>query len=315
MTRANLVAGLAWIGLAILCWTPLFSVAKRTLPYLDAYALGSLRYLFGIALFIALLIAFEGRGALRYEGRFGAATLFGLIGITGFNLFVWVGLSYTRPEHASIILALQTPLTAMLVWLARGQRPARFTLGCVVLAFAGVVLVVTKGQPYAAFEGGALVGDLLILLGALSWTTYTLGGAWKFPGWSPLRMTVLTCIPGTVGLLIANIVAIAVGAAHVPTMDAIASVGWQIAYFSVGTVVLGVLGFNAAARRLGPLNTMLMLNFIPIGVFAIEAALGRSFSAIEIGGAGVVVGALVANNLYLRRVTRKSGSEPDVQRR
>ena len=203
----------------------------------------------------------------------------------------------------------------MLVWLARGQRPARFTLGCVVLAFAGVVLVVTKGQPYAAFEGGALVGDLLILLGALSWTTYTLGGAWKFPGWSPLRMTVLTCIPGTVGLLIANIVAIAVGAAHVPTMDAIASVGWQIAYFSVGTVVLGVLGFNAAARRLGPLNTMLMLNFIPIGVFAIEAALGRSFSAIEIGGAGVVVGALVANNLYLRRVTRKSGSEPDFQRR
>jgi len=98
-------------------------------------------------------------------------------------------------------------------------------------------------------------------------------------------------------------------------LGAIASVGWQIAYFSVGTVVLGVLGFNAAARRLGPLNTMLMLNFIPIGVFAIEAALGRSFAAIEIGGAGVVVGALVANNLYLRRVSRKSGSEPDFQRR
>ena len=305
MTHANLVAGLAWIGLAILCWTPLFPVAKRTLPYLDAYALGSLRYVFGIALFIGLLIAFEGRGALRYEGRFGAATLFGLIGITGFNLFVWVGLAYTRPEHASIILALQTPLTAILVWLMRGQRPAAFTLGCVVLAFAGVVLVVTKGKPYAAVEGGELIGDVLIFLGALAWTTYTLGGAWKFPGWSPLRMSVLTCIPGTVGLLLANVVAIAVGAAAAPTTAAIASVGWQIAYFSIGTVVLGVLGFNAAARRLGPLNTMLMLNFIPIGVFAIEAALGRSFAAIEIGGAALVVGALVANNLYLRGFSKR----------
>jgi hypothetical protein len=48
---------------------------------------------------------------------------------------------------------------------------------------------------------------------------------------------------------------------------------------------------------------MLMLNLIPIGVFGIEAALGRSFAAIEIVGALVVVGALVANNLYLRGVS------------
>jgi len=304
VTRANLVAGLAWIGLAIVCWTPLFSVAKRTLPHLDAYALGSVRYLIGIALFVALLAAFEGRGALRYEGRLGLATLVGLIGITGFNLFVWIGLSYTRPEHASIILALQTPLTALAVWLARGQRPAAFTLGCVLVAFAGVVLVVTKGDPRAAIEAGELLGDVLIFLGALSWTTYTLAGAWRFPGWSPLRMTVLTCIPGTVGLLVANAIAVVLGAAEVPTFASIGNVAWQIAYFSIGTVVLGVLGFNAAARRLGPLNTMLMLNFIPVGVFAIEASLGRSFAAIELTGAAVVIAALAANNLYLRGLSR-----------
>jgi drug/metabolite transporter (DMT)-like permease len=70
---------------------------------------------------------------------------------------------------------------------------------------------------------------------------------------------------------------------------------------SVGTVVLGVLGFNAAARRLGPLNTMLMLNLVPVGVFGIEAALGRSFEAVELAGAATVIAALVANNLYLRR--------------
>ena len=300
MTRSNLVAGLAWIGLAILCWTPLFSVAKRTLPYLDAYALGSVRYLFGIALFVLLLIAFEGRQALRYDGRLGAATLYGLIGITGFNLFVWLGLGTTRPEHASIILALQTPLTAIAVWLVRGHRPAAFTLGCVVIAFAGVVLVVTKGNPHAAIAGGELLGDVLVFCGALAWVTYTLAGAWKFAGWSPLRMTVLTCIPGTVGLLAANAIAIVLGQSEIPTFQSISAVAWQILYFSVGTVVLGVLGFNAAARRLGPLNTMLMLNLIPLGVFGIEAALGRSFAAIELIGALVVIGALVANNLYLR---------------
>jgi drug/metabolite transporter (DMT)-like permease len=300
MTRANLVAGLSWITLSILCWAPLFSVAKRTLPYLDAFALGTVRYVLGVLLFVLLLVAVEGKKALQYENRLLAATAFGLVGITGFNLFVWIGLMYTAPEHAAIILALQTPLAALAVWLARGQRPARFTLGCVAVAIAGVLLVVTKGD--LEVPAGSLAGDLLVLLGAIAWVIYTLAAGY-FAGWSPLRLTVLTCIPGLGGLVVANIAAIAVGWASIPTAEAIGSVGWQLLYFSVCTVVLGVLGFNNAARRLGPLNTMLMLNVIPISVFGIEAALGRSFSAAEIVGAAVVIGALVANNLYLRGIS------------
>jgi drug/metabolite transporter (DMT)-like permease len=287
------------MALAILCWTPLFSVAKRTLPVLDAFALGTLRYALGIALFVVLLAAFEGRRALGFGGRFAAATLSGLVGITGFNLFIWIGLVYTRPEHASIILALQSPLTAIAVWVVRGQRPALFTLGCVAVAIAGVALVITKGNISNALDGGSLLGDGLIFLGAVSWVAYTLAGA-SFPGWSPLRFTVMTCIPGAVGLVIANAIALAIGVASLPSMQEVSSVGWQILYFSVGTVVLGVLGFNQGARALGPLNAILMLNLIPVGVFGIEAALGRSFAAIELGGAAIVIVALVANNLYLR---------------
>ena len=292
------------MALAILCWTPLFSVAKRTLPVLDAFALGTVRYALGIALFVLLLAAFEGRSALRFGERLGAAVLSGMIGITAFNLFVWLGLGYTRPEHASIILALQSPLTALALWLVRGQRPAGFTLACVAIAITGVLLVVSKGDLANALAGGSLLGDALIFMGAISWVTYTLS-AGRFPGWSPLRFTVMTCIPGAVGLAIANAIALAIGVAEVPTPEAVLSVGWQIVYFSVGTVVLGVLGFNAGARALGPLNAILMLNFIPIGVFAIEAALGRSFAAIELAGAAVVIGALIANNLYLRGVSTR----------
>jgi drug/metabolite transporter (DMT)-like permease len=312
MTRANLAAGLGWIALSILCWAPMFSVAKRTLPHLDAFALGTMRYLLGVVLFVALLVAVEGRDSLRYEGKLGAATVFGLLGITGFNLCVWIGLLFTAPEHASIILALQTPLTALAVWFARGQRPARFTLGCVGVAIAGVMLVVTRGD--LEVPAGSLLGDLLVLAGAICWVCYTLAAGY-FAGWSPLRLTVLTCIPGFAGLVVAHLVAILAGWVPLPTLQAIGAVGWQILYFSICTVVLGVLGFNNAARRLGPLNTMLMLNVIPIGVFGIEAALGRSFSVVELAGAAVVVGALMANNLYLRRLgmrERRAVLEPKV---
>jgi drug/metabolite transporter (DMT)-like permease len=88
-----------------------------------------------------------------------------------------------------------------------------------------------------------------------------------------------------------------------PSFEQIWSVKWQLGYFVVFTVVLGVLGFNNGVRYLGALNTMLMLNLIPIIVFAIEAWLGRSFAGVELGGAAIVIGALVANNLYLRRMS------------
>ena len=295
----HLLKGLGWIGVSILVWVPLFPVAKRVLPVVDAFSMGSIRYAIGIVLLVALVLAIEGRKALDYEGRFWPAAAFGLIGITGFNAFVWYGLTFTRPEHASVIMATQTPLIALVLWMTRGLQPERFTKMCIAAAFAGVVLVVTKGDPVAAFRGGALKGDLLILLGALSWIIYTLAAA-RFARWSPLRWTVLTCLPGTFGLFVVNYLAIDAGMSSTPSLSALGSIAWQIAYFAIGTVVLGVLGFNFSVKFLGPLNTMLTLNLIPVGVFAIEAALGATFSAIELAGAGLVVGALVANNLYLR---------------
>ena len=298
--RTDLAKGLTWLGISIASWGALFSVAKRTLPVLDAFFLGSIRYAFGVVIFIVILRLTEGRAALRYGGRLLPAIFFGAFGFCGFNLLVWWGLSYTRPEHASIIMALQTPLTALAVWLTQGRRPAPFTLGCVAVAIAGVLLVVTKGSLAGLLGGGSLLGDLLVFLGAVSWVVYTMAG-WHFSGWSPLRMTVLTAIPGALGLIAINAAAIAAGIAHLPTLDAVWSVKWQIGYFIVFTVVLGVLGFNNGVKYLGALNTMLMLNLVPVIVFGIEAALGRSYEAIELAGAGLVIGALVANNLYMRR--------------
>jgi len=129
----------------------------------------------------------------------------------------------------------------------------------------------------------------------------------KMGGYGFLRLAIplfpdasLTFAPW-IGLLAVNAVALGAGHAVMPDAAAIGSIAPQIVYFAIGTVVLGVLGFNASVKHLGPLNVMLMLNVIPVAVFGIEAALGRAFVPIELGGAAMVIAALVANNLYLRR--------------
>ena len=60
--------------------------------------------------------------------------------------------------------------------------------------------------------------------------------------------------------------------------------------------------WNAGNKRVGALNAMLMLNLVPVVVFAIGFAQGQRFLPVELAGAALVIGALAANNLYLRVV-------------
>ena len=83
----------------------------------------------------------------------------------------------------------------------------------------------------------------------------------------------LTCIPGAIGLMTVNAAMVWAGYSSWPGIDTVLSAKWQIVYFSLFTVVIGVLCFNAGVRFLGPLNTMLMLNLIPIMVFGIRGQL------------------------------------------
>ena len=63
-------------------------------------------------------------------------------------------------------------------------------------------------------------------------------------------------------------------------------------------------GINRTFKVMSDL-VLMVFNLIPIGVFGIEASLGRSFTAVEVAGALTVIAALVANNLYLRGVSTR----------
>ena len=301
--RAQLTTGLIALALAVLSWGPMFPLAKRALVHVDAYFLGGMRYSGALLLFLICLAWSEGRRSFSFDGQFVKLATFGIAGIVGYNILVWVGLTHTRAEHAAILMALQTPMTALLYWVWKGQRPANFTLACIAAALVGVALVVTQGKLVGAFGEGNLWGDALVLAGAACWIVYTAGQQFV-PTWSPLRYTAMTAIPGCVGLWVVVLIAWHLGAAQVPTPEKLWLIAPQLFFFTVFSTFVGVLCFNVGVKNIGPLNAMLVLNIIPVTAFAIEAGLGRQFSAVEIAGAVLVIGALVVNNIYLRRVTR-----------
>ena len=301
--QTNQLKGVLIMLITVLIWGGMFPVAKGALKALDAFWISSLRYGAAAPLFVAILCWREGAAALDYHGKFLRAAFFGVIGFSGFSILVFVGLGWSRPEHAAIIMALQTPIAAFVHWVLKGTRPAGFTLCCIAAAIAGVFMVITKGDPANTFAGGALAGDLLIFLGAMSWIVYTIGAV-SFPGWSALRFTTLTALPGTAGIFVITAIATMTGHVSVPAASTLVSIGWELGYLALLTVVLAVLFWNMAIGYLGALNTMLLGNLVPVVTFAIRILQGHRFEAIELAGAGLVVAALIANNLYLRgRIT------------
>ena len=292
-------SGVALALLAVLIWGAQLPVAKSTFATVDAFHVTVIRYGAATLLLVAFVVWRDGAGALRYYGRAWPASVLGVVGMTGSPILVFAGLGLTRPEHAAIIVSLQPSMTAIADWWLRGRRPARFTLGCIAVAFAGVVLVVTKGEPAVALGRRELAGDALVLAGAACWVVYTMGTE-SFRGWSSLKFTLLTLIPGSIGLVVATAVLVQLGLARVPGWAQVGAVWPALAFLALAGVLLSMICWNAGTRRIGVLNAMLMLNLVPVIVFGIGFAQGQRYLAVELAGAGLVIGALAANNLYLR---------------
>lgn len=299
MRQDRFAAGIALLLVTVLSWGGTFPVGKSAVAGIDPFWLAAIRYGVSVFVFVAILAAVEGWSAFDYQGRFVTAAVIGIVGFGGFNTLAFIGLQYSKAEHVALINALQAPITALAHWAWRGVRPANVTLACMAVAFVGVYLVATHGDPAAALHGGSLVGDLFALAAAVSWVVFSLGVV-KLAGFSAIRYMTLTCIPGAVALIAFALVATALGAV-VPDAATLRAHGWEVAYLIVFTSIVGVMCWIAGIQRVGPLNAALLANLVPIIAFAIGAAVGTPFDAFELAGAALVIAALMANNLLLRR--------------
>jgi len=223
----------------------------------------------------------------------------GTVGFAGFNLFSLNGLTHASAEHGAVILGLMPMITVLMVWLLKGTRPNPFTFIAIVAAFLGVFLVITSGDPIHAFSGGEGEWDLMFLLGAVFWVYYTMG-AQRFADWTALRYTVISCSLGTFSIGVITLFLTLNGTLDAPTIDSLHSFDLSFAYLIILGALVAVLSWNLGIKLLGAVNGVLFMNFVPITAFAIGVLQGHSFGWAEIVGACLVMGALVANNLYLR---------------
>jgi drug/metabolite transporter (DMT)-like permease len=290
--------GLAAVLASVVIWGAQLPVAKSAYGLMDPVSLTALRYALAVSLLLGLLAWREGAASFSLGERPWLMLVAGLCGMAGSPLLVFAGLAYTTPEHAVIILALQPSMSALAQWALRGSRPALFTTVSIVVAFLGVVLVVT-GQGTGA--SGKLIGDVLVLLGGACWVTYSLMLP-LFPSMSALRFTAVSCAIGTAVIILTALAGIMLGMARLPPAGEALQVAPQILYLSLAGVTAAMVMWNFGSARIGTLNSILLLNLMPVETYLIRYLQGAHFAPQEWLGAALVIAALVANNIYQRRV-------------
>ena len=164
--------GLYIVGSALLASNPV--VGRAAAHVVPPIGLAFWRWL--IAFLIVLPFALPGllthRGQLKAQWR--RYLLLGVLGQGISGAIVYYGLERTSATNASLIYATSPAMILALaaVWLGDAIRP-RQVLG-ILLAMAGVLVILTRGDPEALLHLSFNVGDLLVLTGAVSWSVYTI---------------------------------------------------------------------------------------------------------------------------------------------
>lgn len=301
---SNYSRGVLLCLVATVSWGGMFPVMTSALRHIDPFTFTCLRYGIAGLVFLAVLMAMEGRGALRLKGqRPVLAWVFGTAGFAGFQFLVFLGQQLAGPEGAlvaSIMMATMPMLGFLVNWVVRKAVPPKAALAFILMSFVGVVLVVTEGNVAALLrEPGAYKADLLIILGALCWVIYTVGATF-FPQWSPVRYTTITTGLGLMSAVAITAVLLATGLVAVPSAGQVGTVLPELAYMSLVAGFVGVLAWNMGNKILTPLNGVLFMDVVPVTAFAVSALTGTVPVPMQIVGAAITAAALVGNNLYMR---------------
>lgn len=269
-------------------------IAGRILALALPAAVGAvLRYVVALTALLFAARWLEG-GLPRLTQRQAMGTLLlGATGILAYNLFFLGALARLPASRTSLIIALNPVVTIAAASLLLGERlnPRRW-FG-VVVALAGVWIVVSRGDVLGSVTGSVGVGELLMFGGVCSWAAYTLIGRRVLTGLTPLAATTYASLWGTAML--------AVVAA--PDLRGLARADLTLPVL-LSALYLGVLGtsvafvwYYQAVQRLGASRTVIFNNLVPVfgATFGVLLLGEPLLPSMLLGGAVAVGGVMLVS--------------------
>lgn len=204
-----------------------------------------------------------------------------VLGVATFNTLVYIALHSTTAVNAALVYATTPALIAGLTLLLFGERVRPLAVLGIVLSFAGVGLIILKGEPARLAALAFTPGDLLVLLATLSYALYTV----LLPRWPtglpPFAFLLAIFILGALELLPFYAWEMAAGRFMPITAQAAAAV----LYVAVCASILSYVSWNVGTQLIGARRSGLASNLMPIFTSALGVLLlGEHFAWFHAAG-------------------------------
>jgi drug/metabolite transporter (DMT)-like permease len=283
-----------------LMWAGNALVGRLLAGTLAPLTLNALRWLAALVILLPLGWAALATPARRAQilARWRPLALLGGLGVGAYNALQYLALQTSTPINVTLI-ASSVPVWMMLVGLVfYGEHPRRVQWLGALLSSAGVLVVLTRGEPAALASLRLVPGDLWILLAALSWAFYSwqlarppaaLAGAER-PDWDWAEALLVQVL---FGLLWAGGSAALELAAGVAPSPAIAPVGGgalalALVFLALGPSVLAYRCWGAGVAAAGPAVAAFFSNLTPLFAALFSAVLlgdpPRPYHALAFAG-------------------------------
>ena len=203
----------------------------------------------------------------------------GLVGHCFYQYLFVGGLARTSVANGALLVS-STPIVITLISTITGkERIGALHWAGTLLSLLGIYIVVGRG---AQVSGDSMIGDAMLVAAVFCWAAYTIGARPLMARHSPVGVTALSMLIGT--LVYAPIAA--PNLARVPWADVSAITWIKLVYSSLFAICVAYTIWYAAVRAIGSARTSVYSNLLPI-----VAMLAAYFWLHEPLGTAKVVGA------------------------
>jgi drug/metabolite transporter (DMT)-like permease len=224
--------------------------------------------------------------------------LLGLL-IVGSTTLVLLGLNFTTATNTSLINATQPTITALLCWFFLGERLRPLQWLGILVAFAGISLMLLQGDWHVLLDLDFNPGDLVVLLAMFGFAAYGINIR-RIPAEFHVRESLFAIILlGLVPLLPFYLVESFI---YRPVPVSIDSV-LVVVTLALLVSVLGMLMWTRGNQMIGPNRAAIYVNLLPLfGALLAVLILGESIRAYHVAG-----GLLIGSGMWLALRRREVG--------
>ncbi len=219
------------------------------------------------------------------RGNWRSLALFGILGVTCFNTFVYIGLHSTTAINALLVNSVIPVLIVVLSRVLAHTSVTRPQAAGVALSLAGVITIICRADTGLLLSLQINRGDLWVLLAVVCWSLYTFLLRRRPAGLHPLSFLSAIIIIGLIVLAPFYAWEISRGA-RVGTDPATCG---SILYVALFPSVLAFIFWNQAVGEVGPNKAGLFLHLMPVfGAILSFLFLGESLHRYHLAGIGLI---------------------------